>query len=263
VATQVSVKLSDDVADVLRRSTINGASLLLPAGALPRPLYLATDKAITALGGKWDKRAKAHLFPFDPTEKLSAALSSGKALDEVLTRKKRLQLFETPSALAKDLVAMLEITDRDVCLEPSAGKGRIVAALADAGATHIIAVEIDGDNGSDLISQGLANDILVVDFLEQRPAVFRADAIAMNPPFTRNQDIKHVRHAYDCLAAGGRMSAIVSAHGFTGQEREAVEFRDWLGAVGADVSVIPAGAFKESGTAIETRRIFIRKGSIA
>lgn len=255
----VAVTITDDVADVLRRSTVVGATIVLPEGQMARPLYAATDKALTALGGKWDKRARAHVFPFDPSEKLTAALSSGKALDEVLTRKKRLQLFETPADLARDLVALLDITERDVCLEPSAGKGRIVSALSAAGATHIVAVEIDEDNGADLTAQALANDILVVDFLKQRPTVLRADVIAMNPPFTRNQDVKHVRHAYDCLAPGGRMAAIVSGHGFIGQEREAVEFREWLDVVGADVSTIPAGAFKESGTAIETRRIFIRK----
>lgn len=255
----VSVIIADDVADVLRRSTIAGSSIILPAGQIDRPLYVATDKALTALGGKWDKRSRAHVFPSDPSEKLAVALSSGKALDEVLTRKKRLQLFETPADLARDLVALLAITERDVCLEPSAGRGRIVSALCDAGATHIVAVEIDADNGADLIKQGLANDILVVDFLNQRPAVLRADAIAMNPPFTRNQDVRHVRHAYDCLAPGGRLAAIVSGHGFIGQEREAVEFREWLDEVRAEVAIIPAGAFKESGTAIETRRIFIRK----
>ena len=255
----VAVTIADDVADVLRRSTIVGATVVLPVGQIARQLYVATDRALVALGGKWDKRARAHVFPFDPTEKLSTALSSGKALDEALTRKKRLQLFETPSELARDLVAALSVTEHDVCLEPSAGKGRIVSALAEAGARKITAVEIDDENGADLIRQGVANDILVGDFLAQRPAVMRADAIAMNPPFTRNQDVKHVRHAYDCLAAGGRLAAIVSGHGFIGQEREAVEFRKWLDEVGAEVSIIPAGAFKESGTAIETRRLFIRK----
>lgn len=255
----VAVTITDDVADVLRRSTVVGATIVLPQGQMARPLYAATDKALTALGGKWCKRARAHVFPFDPSEKLAAALSSGKALDEVLTRKKRLQLFETPADLARDLVASLAITDGDTCLEPSAGRGRIVEALADAGALQITAVEIDHENGDALIAQGIADEILVADFLTERPAVLRASAIAMNPPFTRNQDVRHVRHAYDCLVAGGRMAAIVSGHGFIGQECEAIEFREWLDEVGADVSIIPAGAFKESGTTIETRRIFIRK----
>lgn len=255
----VAVKIADDVADVLRRSTVCGAELRLPGEALARPLYLATDKAIQALGGKWNGKRRAHIFAADPTEKLAAALSSGSAIDDVLTRKKRLQLFETPSSLAADIVALLDISDSDVCLEPSAGRGRIVKALADAGARHIVAVEIDRENGDALTEQGIAHDVVVVDFLTQRPGVLRADVIAMNPPFTRNQDVRHVRHAYDCLAPGGRMVAIMSGHGFTAREREAEQFRDWLATVDAAVDVIPAGAFKESGTAIETRRVFIRK----
>ncbi|WP_375272076.1 hypothetical protein [Sphingomonas sp.] len=263
MASAATVRIADDVADVLRRSTISGVELRLPEGQLPRPLYAATDKALQALGGKWNTKRRAHLFPVDPSEKVAAAISSGAAIDDALTRKKRLQLFETPAALAAQIVAMLGVTDNDICLEPSAGRGRIVAALAEAGANHIIAVEIDGDNGSDLIAQGIANDILVVDFLDQRPAVLRATAIAMNPPFTRNQDVRHVRHAYDCLADGGRMVAITSAHGFIGTEREAQDWRDWLAQVGAEVTTIPAGAFKESGTAIETRCVFIRKPAAA
>lgn len=248
----VVVQISDDVADVLRRSAVVGNVVRLPAGQLDRKLYVATDKALVALGGKWDRRQGGHVFANDPSDKLAAALGAGKAVDELLTRKKRLQLFETPVALADKLVAKLKVHSLDLCLEPSAGRGRIVEALKRAGAVNIAALELDADNAAEIA----ADTVTVADFLSVTP---RATAIAMNPPFTRNQDIRHVRHAYDCLTPGGRLAAIVGEHGFIGKEREAVEWREWLDQVGATVEIIPAGTFKESGTNIQTRMVVINK----
>lgn len=251
--SEVAVKIADDVVGVLKRATVEGNIVRLPGGQLPRQLYVATDKALAALGGKWDRRAGGHVFANDPSEKLATAIGSGKAVDDLLTRKKRLQLFETPASLADRLVAKLAIHSLDVCLEPSAGRGRLVEAMKRAGAVNIAAIEIDADNASEIV----ATTVEITDFLTATP---RATAIAMNPPFTRNQDIRHVRHAYSCLTHGGRLAAIVSEHGLMGAEREAVEWREWLAAVGADLEVIPAGTFRESGTNIQTRMVFIVKG---
>lgn len=253
---QVAVSIADDVADVLRRAITDGNAVRLPGDQLDRKLYQATDKVLQALGGKWNGKARAHVFSNDPAEKLAAALGEGRAIDELLTRKKTLQFFETPADLAARLVAKLGDITEDVCLEPSAGRGRIVKALSDAGAMSITAIEIDRDNAQAVLDQRLAVPVICANFLEQSP---RAHVVAMNPPFTGNQDIRHVRHAFDCLMPYGRLAAIVGEHGFIGQEREAVEWRAWLADVVATVEIIPAGAFKESGTSIQTRMIFIRK----
>jgi SAM-dependent methyltransferase len=259
MAQQSAVSISDEVADVLRRSAVDGNVVRLPAGQLPRPIYTATDKALVALGGKWDRRAGGHVFANDPAEKLAAALDSGKAVDDLLTRKKRLQLFETPADLADKLVSALGDIEGLVCLEPSAGHGRIVQALALRDPSRVVAVEIDADNADALLDQNRAHKVIVGDFLTMSPTSLACDVVAMNPPFTRNQDVRHVRHAYACLIPGGRLAAIVGEHGFIGREREAVEWREWLAEVGAQIGVIPAGAFKESGTNIQTRMIVINK----
>lgn len=251
----MAITISPEVNGVLERSTINGPLLCLPGEQLPRPLYEATNKVLTALGGKWNKKAGGHVFPFDVAPKIAEALGNGN----VVSRQQRLQLFETPVMLAERLVMSLGDITGAACLEPSAGRGRIIQSLAARDPANIIAVEIDPDNISDLRVQNKSHTIIHGDFLAQDVAAMRCDAVAMNPPFTRNQDIKHVRHAYNCLNAGGCLAAIVSDHGFIGREREAADWRDWLAERGAYIEVIPAGAFKESGTGIQTRMIFIRK----
>jgi predicted RNA methylase len=254
----MAVQISPSVADVLARSTIVGTLLKLPDGQLDRTLYASTDKVLKALGGKWDRRAGGHSFPFDPTPKIADALGGGK----VVSRQQTLQLFETPTSLAARLCELIEIGPEDICLEPSAGLGRIVHAMAECSPGAIIAVEIDSDNASELTKRGYPMTVIVDDFLQQAPDGLNATAIAMNPPFTRNQDIRHVRHAFDCLTPGGRLAAIVSEHGFFGNERECVEWRAWLNDRGAYVEPIPAGAFKESGTSVATRIVVVRKTSV-
>ncbi|MFZ3482137.1 hypothetical protein [Sphingomonas sp. 3-13AW] len=243
------------MADVLSRSTVVGTVLKLPGDQLDRPLYASTDKVLKALGGKWDRRAGGHSFPFDPLPKLDEALSSR----QIIHRQQKLQLFETPPELAARLCDMIDIGAGDVCLEPSAGCGRIVTAMADRTPDQIIAVEVDQDNAAILVDQARHDRLIVGDFLQQEPSTMRATVVAMNPPFSRNQDIRHVRHAYECLRPGGRLGAIVSEHGFFGQEKECAEWRQWLADVAAHIEAVPAGAFKASGTSVPTRIIIIRR----
>lgn len=249
--------IAQDVKDVLHRSTIEGNALRLPSGQLDRALYQSVNKILTALGGKWDRKSATHIFDADPAARISDALSAGRAI----SRQQSLQLFETPPTLASDLVSRLHITPQDHCLEPSAGHGRIIAALADHGAKHIDAVEIDPDNAGHLRAQGLASTIITSDFLTFDSMGQRYSAIAMNPPFRGNQDISHVRQAFSLLQPGGRLAAIVSEHGFIGSEKTCVEWRNWLSEIGAVIERIPAGAFKHSGTLIPTRMVLLKRAA--
>lgn len=250
----MATSITADVADVLSRATIAGTLLKLPDEKLDRILYQKVDKVLTSLGGKWNRKQGGHVFDADPTARLDEGLGKGS----VVSRTQTLQFFETPEALADDIVSRLDIRQDDVCLEPSAGRGRIIAALKKAGAFDITAIDVDADNMAAVMRQGMAIRMMEGDFLAIADPV-SYDVVAMNPPFRANQDIRHVRHAWSLLRPGGRLGAIVSEHGFLGREREAVEWRDWLNEVDAEIEVIPAGAFKEGGTMVQTRLIVIHR----
>lgn len=249
--------IQPEALDVLTRATVEGNVLRLPGEQLDRKLYEAVNKALTFLGGKWDRRVGGHVFPADPSAKIAEAIGAGS----VVNRQQALQHFDTPLELADRLVMALGHIEGVVCLEPSAGRGNIVQALAMRDPARVISVEIDHDNCAALVAQNQSHQIIAADFLEQDPAALACDAVAMNPPFRGNQDIRHVRHAFKCVRPGGTLAAIVSEHGFMGQERECVEWREWLEEVGAEVEIIPAGAFKESGTGIQTRMVVLWKAT--
>lgn len=250
----MATTITSDVADILSRATIEGPLLRLPDEKLDRALYQKVDKVLTSLGGKWNRKQGGHAFDADPRTRLDKALGNGS----VVSRTQTLQFFETPETLADDLVSRLDVQSDDVCLEPSAGHGRIVAALARIGAFDITAIDIDADNMAAIQRQGIAIRMMEGDFVSI-PDVVTYDVIAMNPPFRGNQDIRHVRHAWSLLRPGGRLGAIVSEHGFMGREREAAEWRDWLVQVDADIEILPAGTFREGGTQVQTRLVVIRK----
>jgi tRNA1(Val) A37 N6-methylase TrmN6 len=84
------------------------------------------------------------------------------------------------------------------------------------------------------------------------------DAVLMNPPFADNQDITHIRHAWDFLKPGGILVAFVGEHSFIAQERKCQAFRDWLRKVNAQVWELGNG-FHDSGTESKSRLIRIKK----
>lgn len=87
----------------------------------------------------------------------------------------------------------------------------------------------------------------------------RVSRIVMNPPFTRFQDIDHIRHAYDLLDEGGILVSVASESPFFRSEKKAVEFRAFLDEARAEVIRLETGAFHESGTEIPVRLVKIRK----
>ena len=55
------MRIDDDVLAVLSRSTVVGSSLVIP-DQLDRKLYVKTNKVLEAAGGKWNRKARAHVF---------------------------------------------------------------------------------------------------------------------------------------------------------------------------------------------------------
>lgn len=70
------MKITQDVLEVLSRAEIQGNNLRL-TGELDRKLYLKTNNVLEAAGGKWNKKAKAHIFQDETDDIIEQMLLTG------------------------------------------------------------------------------------------------------------------------------------------------------------------------------------------
>ncbi len=247
-----AIQLSDDVRGVLERSVITGNSVRLPEGQLERPLYVAVDKVLKAAGGKWNRGMGVHVFPSDPREALGLALESG----EITNQQQANQAFYTPADLANRIVQLADIGPGSRVLEPSAGEGALVGSAVGAGA-DIVAVEQNQKDYAILSTKfGDRATICLGDFLGFAPAGLGTfDAVVMNPPFTRGQEVVHVRHAMKFLKLGGVLVSVMS-NGVT--FRDTTAYRD-LRDLGLTIIPLPDDSFKASGTGVRTVLVVYKK----
>ncbi|WP_185219066.1 methyltransferase [Paraburkholderia dinghuensis] len=157
------------------------------------------------------------------------------------------QLFATAVPLAVRAVKCVAPRPGERALEPSAGTGRILRALACAQPdTRRVAVEINVRLCEALATVDPHAGIICADFLQWQPSE-PFDCIVMNPPFGRGVDIAHIRHALAMLRRGGRMAAICAAG--PRQYRELVPLVE---AYGGGWEKLPDGTFSEAGTNVNT-----------
>ena len=248
------MKITDDVREVLSKSRIEGNVLYLPDVQLERKLYQAVNKVLEILGGTWNRKAKGHIFDYNPEEAVDAVLILG----EIVDKQKVFQFFETPEILATQICDMAEITENSIVLEPECGKGRIADEVYSKNPAKLLGIEINTDMEKYLADKPYET-IIGQDFLEYSTDE-RFDRIVMNPPFANHQDIKHVMKAFDLLQPGGILVSIMSIAPTFRTDKISVEFRAFLEEHNASIEKLPEDAFKESGTMVRTCVVKIKKG---
>lgn len=246
-----TVQVPPEVQAILQRSMITADRLVLPDEQLDRKLYEAVNKVLSAAGGKWNRKAKAHLFDRDPREALGLALQTGK----VEHRKNTLQAFYTPPELAERFVALADPQPDECVLEPSCGEGALVAAILRRQPKRLVAFDID-EPALDFARREYArfdDDFACVDFLGLSVQPWWvSDVVVMNPPFAKDQDIDHVMHAWEFVKPGGRLVAIMSPGWQTASRGKRQRFLAFVEGLGGEVLDVEPGAFKSSGTGVHT-----------
>ena len=237
------MRVDDDVLAILSRADTNGKSLVL-VGQLDRKMYERTNKVLEAAGGKWSRRDKAHIFDDDAADRIDQIILSG----EVEVPKDEFNFFPSPPAVVARLMELADVQHGMRVLEPSAGKGAIAYACADAGAT-VDCFELMEENFTALRQDARLGDVRHADFLEQAPCA-SYDRVVMNPPFAKQQDIKHVLHALKFLKPDGRLVSVMSAGVKFRDNKLAREFRDFIDEHGGEIEDLPDGSFKSSGTMV-------------
>lgn len=247
------MRVDDEVLAVLSRAETNGFELKL-TGQLDRKLYERTNKVLEAAGGKWNRKAKAHIFESEALNRVDEIILSG----EVEIPKDEFNYFPSPPAVVERLIELAEIKPGMQVLEPSAGRGAIAVACAERGA-DVDCVELMEANYDALCADDRLKRVKRGCFLEH--GVIEAyDRIVMNPPFKGQADIKHVTHALKFLKPGGKLVSVMAASVGFRENRLTNEFRDLITERGGRIEALPDGAFKESGTMVRTVIVEIPAG---
>jgi len=245
-----TLKFDDETLDVLRdvEWADDGKSAVITQ-QLYRKLYEKVNKALEAMGGKWNRKAKSHLFTTDPRESVEGLIESGQIVVE------KDGFFETPPDLASRMAQKADLFSFDRVLEPSAGLGNIAWQIREASAIAVC-VERNENRAKHLRDNDF--DTTCTDFMQYEPAE-AFDAVIMNPPFEVGQDMDHVQRAYGMLKYGGRLVAVMSEGPFFREDKKASGFRSWMEMVGGTSEKLPEGTFKVSGTGVNTRMVVIDK----
>ncbi|GAA2136965.1 methyltransferase [Kitasatospora kazusensis] len=237
------MKIDEQTRAVLEQAVACGEELRLPTDLDPG-LYRRADALLVAVGGKWNRSRQAHLLPGGAARAVAALLAAGQAKtarERIIER----QFFPTPQHIAELLTDLAGLTSGHQALEPSAGDGAIAREMAAAGAA-VDCIELDADSADAIRSAGYARTVIAGDFLKwpRRPDY---DAVVMNPPFAKRQDLHHVLHAEGFVRPGGKLVAIMSEGITYWSDRAAVQFRNHVEESGGSIAPLPANAFREVG----------------
>lgn len=254
-----------DPIEYIMQGTFDGLAYRLPEGQLDRKDYMAVAAKLGLVGGKWKGgKVKAFLFASDARKAVEKLLAG-----PVVSEKKEFQFFATPADIAYRMAVLLNLQEGNTILEPSAGQGALVKAVRQV--QHSLGITQEEIDVFEAMPTNLCFleemdgiNVLGTDFTDPSATEnHRWDRIIANPPFTKNQDIRHILRMMELLKPGGILVAISSEHWTFAQDRESNDFRTlWLDLMARGVASweqLEAGTFKESGTGIRTRLLTYTK----
>lgn len=241
----MALKINEETGNILRACRIEGDTLYLPPVQLDRKLYTDVNKVLAALGGKWNRKEKGHIFTGMTEEEITTKMEQATETDTYVDPKKEMQFFETPEALAREMVELADIQPGETVLEPSAGRGRIADLLPSCDC-----IELNTDNRKVLEKNG--HNVIDSDFTRH---IEEYDVIVANPPFSKQQDIDHVNKMIDL--ARRRVVSVMSASVMFRDNKKTVEFRERVQGLGGSIMELPQDTFKESGTKVNTCLVIV------
>jgi len=252
LASLKKFNIDKETIDILSKCNIEGKVLYLPDIQLERHTYEKINKVLTALGAKWNKKSKGHVFDYDITESLKLVVQTG----EVTDWKKSTDFFYTPEAVVSEMLGLVPMytIEEFTFLEPSAGQGHILDLVKENFPNVITyCVEQNPLHCERLKEKGY--NPIQEDFLNIKP--FDVDAILMNPPFT--YEMEHIQHAHNFIKENGILISITSAGILTKPTKKGKEFLEWYKENCGYDYMLPANSFKESGTNVNTKMLVFQK----
>jgi phospholipid N-methyltransferase len=178
-----------------------------------------------------------------------------KKLERSFVTKKISGFFPTPNPLIEKMFSMAKVFENETILEPSAGLGHIATAIKNKFPENKLnVIEYNHSLSEVLNKKGFETEN--ADFLETSK---KYDVIFMNPPFEKNQDIDHVRHAFSLLNNGGRLVSIMAGNK-SGTQKKVAEFMDFVNEFG-HMEQNEEGSFKSAfiTTGVNTVTVYLEK----
>jgi hypothetical protein len=179
----------------------------------------------------------------NPTPAIDQSVQTAMDLRRKAIYGKVPDFFPTPKGLIDRMLEIADVQPGQRVLDPSAGAGDICLAVRDLGVSTIDCFEINWDLVQVLAL--LEFQLIARDFLPATPRPIY-DRVVMNPPFSKDAYIDHVRAAYHWLAPGGELIAVLP-NGYCGSRiTKRREFTDWLDDLGVDRYENQANPFTNS-----------------
>ena len=209
--------------------------------------------------GSINRISLGHMFQKDVTGSFENLLETGEWIDI----KKEYQFFPTPNEIVEKMLDLVKIEAGMKVLEPSAGEGSIVKSLPSKN-LKVTCIELNPDSFKNLkkeiTSQKSTNTFTFKegDFLNLKVSS-DFDLILMNPPFSKNQDIKHAMKAMSHLKSGGTLVSILSSGAMQNSRKINEEFKEMLDKNSFEIIELEQRSFKSSGTMVNTVMVKIVK----
>ena len=252
------MQIKEEVLGILKHCNIfldaeEKTVLNIPEVKLERKLYCELDKVLNTIGLKWNKKLKCHIGDGEIFDNITAAIETGEYRD----MKKELQFFPTPKNVSDKLFSKIKNLGTEI-LEPSAGHGDLAFELENyVTGANITLIEIDPrkcDILRDKIDKGNFNNNYTVineDFLNFETDK-KFDTIIANPPFNKNDGLRHFFKMYDMFSKNIccilPTSFIIDSTTINIRK----DFQKIVKEEKLEVEVLKNGEFKESGTMIGT-----------
>ncbi len=242
------MQIDEKTLSILSQVRVEGNIIRLQSGQLERKQYEVVNEVLENMGGKWNRKAKGHLFDSDPTTALEQVLLAREIISP-----KKYGYFPTPPELVEKLIELAVVHPHDFVLEPSAGRGAIADKIPPCAFLHCI--ELLPENASVLRGKGYLTT--EGDFLSMEIDA-RYDRVIMNPPFENQADIDHVLHAWKFVRPGGRLVSIMASGVTFRLNRKTKDFRQLIDRHGF-WQANPDGSFNLSGTMVGTVTVVLNK----
>ena len=126
-------RLSAEALVVLGAMNVEGdvARIDTKFGQLERKLYGEVNRALEALGGKWNRKVGGHVFDGEPEEALTQVVNNGGFMD----KKQELGFFQTPSPIADRLCTDACTSDGTLTPDRMASTARTPVAVTSTDVT--------------------------------------------------------------------------------------------------------------------------------